>query len=223
MIDKLLATCPLFLGLEKTPEIEETNKGYRLKNLENAVGACFKQTGTCWCTRISPPEGGTPITSAKEAVNVALDTVGQLGILKLGEEETLDLTIVSTTQPEGSFTLDFGRRLRGIPLLNSWLQIEVSPSGVVKHYSEFWWRTVAKSGGEPIALLDAQEIGALRNPDWVCYPITQVTCGYVENDLPQPGIGCRLLYKNLDAHDQMNSKIEEWLNIAVDGDPPLGQ
>lgn len=199
--------------VSETPNVEETDDAFRLEGVE-WMAYCRKGTGLCSCSRKEPSQG-VVVTNSLQAVNVALGWLLEIG-LDLPDHVTLDVTGVTMELPAEAYGVSFGFRYDGVPLLREHAaSVNLAPNGGLKSYYEHAPR-IAGEIGEPIELIDEAELQERRKDDYACYPMLSAECGYLVGTGTEAGVGCVVLYDNLDSGDPMTNIVGEEIRLALD-------
>jgi len=163
------------------------------------------------------------IESTEDAVEIALNYVAEMKLVDLQEDETLDVVFVSQVmnaavddgekEPFLSYPSDyfvsFGRRYRGIPVVNSYVTLRIGEEGRLLGVQKNWRRISGELEAVEVdeSLLEQMIIEQLlekeiitEEEDMETIEIVNVCCGYVEgyisNAQDSMGLGCLVNYRH---------------------------
>jgi len=236
------------LGIKKAYSDVIDNGSVFSLDLNQGTAWCARGTGALAVKIHGYKVGPTEVQNAEDAVNRALDQVAKSGLLTLAEDETLDVISIQSTHHAGWFnvfgkpepvyfgdvqtgermthfkseyTVNFGRRFNGIPIIGPTLTVRLDANGRMAAFIK-GWRNIVEVVNEPIELLSDQAIQNKKDINLVNNLVFKsVICGYVEapgigTHQELAGVGCRYVYYNPDGVGTLNQDITEWINIAAD-------
>jgi hypothetical protein len=197
---------------DRVGDAEETGDDQRVAlQLEDAVAWVDIRSGAFSFKRLDGARGPTAVEDSREAVDLALDQLASLGLIELAEGETLDVVGVTATRYAGwaqreddlvpvffddvhgeeaptqytsEYTVYFGRRFDGIPIVGPPLMVRLDADGKLVAVTRTW-REIRGVDGTPIRVHAPREL-----PEH-----TTQACGYLEGPAiaylqTSPGLGC---------------------------------
>jgi len=117
------------------------------------------------------------------------------------------------------YTVTFGRRYKGVPIIGPNLKVILDGSGKMIAYMQEW-RTILGESPELMDLLPPDEIDENRTTSvGPNLEVKLVACGYTEDSgagvhQDFAGVGCRYLFQDKNSAQPM--QYEEWVNAARD-------
>ena len=209
-------------------------------------------TGTHVVKRLGVPRKVTVVEDAEQAVDLALVGVAESGLITLAVHESLDVVGVASTRYAGwvdnggeevepvyfsdpssggllteyksDYTVYFGRRYRGVPILGPSLGVRLDSDGEMAAFMK-GWRDIS---GETVtaAVLDSSVVSAdAASAADAALDLKGTACGFTEGTDPSQtaaGIGCALVYENTEAMGTLAEGKVEWVSLAVDASISLG-
>lgn len=171
------------------------------------------------------PSKPATIEDHKQAVQLALRKVADLGLVELGEREELDVISVHQVmtavvyddeeKPFSSYGSDYivklGRRYQGIPVIGSYLQLQLGPNGDLVSVRRLW-RAIDQTAATRHVEIDTSQLTerlhsliqsraksksvSEKESD---IQIVNTACGYVEGQMPNVqehmALGCLIHYR----------------------------
>jgi hypothetical protein len=250
---RLSKMAALFIGAETKAEIVDNGSSMALP-LEKGFAYVSKSSGAFAVGIHDTEMEPIVVENAEEAVNLALEQIANLDILDLAIDESLDVIAISSTHYAGwheneqgetvplylsvegssepvtefksSYKVVFGRRYRGVPIIDSKLVVRLDHKGRLASFKRRW-RDIDEemsNASKPVELLSDSEILAsqtLANEE--DFELDGVQCGYVEASASgyaqsSAGVGCKYYYYNEKEKGTLAGGRAEWVNIAADGE-----
>lgn len=240
------------LGLKVDASEIASDNGELVSSHEGGFAVIAENSGSFVVKKLGVPRTATIVKDAEEAVNLALDGVAKSGLIALAEHETLDVVGVASTHYAGwidnggeevdpvyftnpgseepvteyksDYTVYFGRRYRGVPIIGPSLGVRLDAKGEMVAFMKGWRDINGET--EPAVVLDSVDVAALSAAAADdALELKGTTCGFTEgSDSAQTaaGIGCALLYENAEAMGTLAEEKVEWVNLAEDTSIDLG-
>ncbi len=221
---------------------------------DTGFAAIAEGTGTHVVKRLGVPRGATVVEDAEQAVNLALEAVAEAGLISLATHESLDVVgIASThyagwfenggelepvhfedphsgalvTQYKSDYTVYFGRRYRGVPILGPTLAVRLDADGEMAAFMK-GWRDISGETA-PVTILAGDEVttaaSAAAEAADDALTLKNAVCGFTEGTDPAQaaaGIGCSVVYENAKAIGTLAETKTEWVSLAEDPSIELG-
>lgn len=232
-------------SLTDSAVLEDTDS-FSIDVRSQGMGYVAKETGAITLRRHDVDRGPSSIENETKAVEMALERVAEADLLSLSPDESLDLVGVHQTryatyptrgpdgEPDvekalsegtiphvGEYTVYFGRRYRGVPIVGSGLGVRLDAQGKLVAFMKRW-RDI-EGVDEAVELLGETQIGRKRSQVFNDnYPLHRVACGYFEDSSTvgirqsSAGVGCELIYTNPDAVEESQKYLQERINISSD-------
>lgn len=197
--------------------------------------------------------GSTVVVDAGDAVDRALAHLAATELVRLATGETLDVVGVTSTHHAGwsevdgervavqyldersgehvtqfksEYTVYFGRRYRGVPVVGPTLGVKLDAEGQLAGVMKLW-RDVEGDVDGGVALVDGAELDSRRSLSLDSNPaLTRATCGYVESSAigyrqDQAGVGCQFFVEDPAARGTLAQEIDEWVDLTAGDQIPL--
>lgn len=128
------------------------------------------------------------------------------------------------TEVKTDYTVYFGRRYRGVPIVGPTLGVRLDADGNIAAVMKDW-RDIAGEG-PTMAVFSEDEVKAKRDAKVADLPIVHKVCGYFEDpglgwNQQTAGVGCKIVHRDLWAEDQLNSMPVEEVDLSADEECPL--
>ncbi len=192
--------------------------------------------------------GRTVVIDAEDAVNRALEQVADMEVLKMAKNETLDVVAVNATynatwtevdgeiqaavfldkygknpvtQYKSEYTVYFGRKYKGVPIIGPSLGVRLDSSGKMVALMKNW-RDILGEDDTYVDILSPTQIENSKNSRFSkSHEVQSMKCGYVEANAygyeqTTPGIGCQLIHHDETKAGTLNEEAEEWINISTE-------
>jgi hypothetical protein len=245
---RLISESSTLLG-DKAARANVVDNGSTLGlKLEKGMAWIAKRTGALTIKTHDGVRGITEVKNAQEAVNIALAQIEKTHLIDLSEYESLDVISVTATYHAGwkesdgkiepvyfdpgdnkdpvaqfksDYTVYFGRRYRGVPIIGPTLGVRLDATGRMVAFMKNW-RDIAGETGEHLDILTQKDIDENRNTKLSKELYVKcLRCGYVEDTgvgylQEYPGVGCNYVYYDKDEENALNSEVSEWVNASVD-------
>jgi hypothetical protein len=242
------------LGLEAEASSLASDNGELVASHKGGFAVIAEGTGTLVVKKLGVARTATIVEDAEQAVDLALDGVAKSGLITLAKHETLDVVGVASTHYAGwvedegegdelmpvyftspdseetvteyksDYTVYFGRRYRGVPIIGPSLGVRLDAKGEMVAFMKGWRDIDGETSA--VAVLDSTEVvsEATAAAD-DALELQGMACGFTEGtDTTQTaaGIGCALHYRNTGAVDPLAAGKVDWVSLASDSSIALG-
>ena len=209
-------------------------------------------TGTHAVKRLGVPRKATVVADAEQAVDLALADVAESGLITLAEHESLDVVGVASTRYAGwvdkggeevepvyfsdpssaellteyksDYTVYFGRRYRGVPIIGPPLGVRLDSDGEMAAFMK-GWRDISGETATGVVLDSSVVATDASSAAEAAMDLKGTRCGFTEGIDPlqtAAGIGCALVYENTEAIGTLAEEKVEWVSLSTDASFSLG-